>query len=68
MSYGSPEWQAWVLGEEEGIAQIKYACVIFQIGALQVFDFGRNRYENGIQTFDTANVSSPIHFSTCRIL
>lgn len=33
-----------------------------------VFDFGRNRYENGIQTFDTANVSSPIHFLTCRIL
>ncbi|KAI0260235.1 Aldo/keto reductase [Gloeopeniophorella convolvens] len=40
MSYGSPEWQKWVLGEEEGIAQIKFA------------------YENGIQTFDTANVYS----------
>ncbi|KAI0051426.1 Aldo/keto reductase [Auriscalpium vulgare] len=40
MSYGSPEWQPWVLGEEEGIAQIKFA------------------YENGIQTFDTADVYS----------
>jgi hypothetical protein len=28
MSYGTPEWQKWVLGEEEGIAQIKFACVI----------------------------------------
>ena len=25
MSYGSPEWQSWVLGEEEGIAHIKAA-------------------------------------------
>lgn len=40
MSYGTPEWQKWVLGEEEGIGQIKFA------------------YENGIQTFDTANVYS----------
>ncbi|KAI0252105.1 Aldo keto reductase [Lactifluus subvellereus] len=40
MSYGTPEWQTWVLEEEEGIAQIKFA------------------YENGIQTFDTANVYS----------
>jgi hypothetical protein len=27
MSYGSPEWQAWVLPEEESIKQIKAACV-----------------------------------------
>ena len=27
MSYGTPEWSPWVLGEEEGIAQIKFACV-----------------------------------------
>ena len=39
MSYGGPEWQEWVLGEEEAIKHIKYA------------------YEQGIQTFDTANVS-----------
>ncbi|KAI0669361.1 aryl-alcohol dehydrogenase [Trametes maxima] len=40
MSYGSPGWQEWVLGEEEAIKHIKYA------------------YDNGIQTFDTANVYS----------
>ena len=28
MSYGSPEWQAWVLPEEESIKHIKAACVI----------------------------------------
>ena len=27
MSYGTAEWSPWVLGEEEGIAQIKFACV-----------------------------------------
>jgi hypothetical protein len=30
MSYGTPDWQSWVLGEEEGITQIKFACVYFQ--------------------------------------
>ena len=25
MSYGSPDWQNWVLPEEEGIKHIKYA-------------------------------------------
>lgn len=40
MSYGNPEWRKWVLGEAEGIEQIKFA------------------YENGIQTFDTANIYS----------
>ncbi|KAH9890411.1 Aldo/keto reductase [Cubamyces lactineus] len=40
MSYGSPEWQGWVLGEEEALKHIKYA------------------YDQGIQTFDTANVYS----------
>ena len=40
MSYGTPEWQPWVLGEDEGIAQIKFACVIhLQIGR-GYFDFG----------------------------
>jgi len=28
MSYGSPEWQDWVLGEEEGIKHIK--AYVFQ--------------------------------------
>lgn len=27
MSYGSPEWQDWVLGEEESIKHIKFAYV-----------------------------------------
>jgi len=40
MSYGNPEWRKWMLSEEEGIEQIKFA------------------YENGIQTFDTANMYS----------
>ena len=25
MSYGSPEWQGWVLNEEESLKHIKYA-------------------------------------------
>jgi aryl-alcohol dehydrogenase-like predicted oxidoreductase len=25
MSYGTPEWQGWVLGEEEGLEHIKAA-------------------------------------------
>ena len=28
MSYGSPEWQGWVLKEEEGLKHIKAACVL----------------------------------------
>ena len=27
MSYGSPEWQGWVLPEEEAIKHIKFAFV-----------------------------------------
>ena len=27
MSYGTPEWQDWVLPEEEAIKHIKFACV-----------------------------------------
>lgn len=27
MSYGSPEWQNWVLPEEEAVKQIKFAYV-----------------------------------------
>ena len=29
MSYGSPEWQNWVLPEEEAIKHIKFAYVIY---------------------------------------
>ncbi len=28
MSYGSPEWQSWVLPEEEAIKHIKFAYVL----------------------------------------
>ena len=27
MSYGSPQWQDWILPEEEAIKHIKFACV-----------------------------------------
>jgi hypothetical protein len=27
MSYGNPEWRKWMLSEEEGIEQIKFAYV-----------------------------------------
>ncbi|THH12678.1 hypothetical protein EW146_g7470 [Bondarzewia mesenterica] len=43
MSYGSPEWQPWVLGEEEGIKQIKFA---YDAG-IQSFDTA-NVYSNGV--------------------
>ncbi|CAE6443621.1 unnamed protein product [Rhizoctonia solani] len=43
MSYGSPEWQGWVLGEEEGIKHIKAA---YDLG-IQTFDTA-NVYSNGL--------------------
>ncbi|KZP13276.1 Aldo/keto reductase [Athelia psychrophila] len=42
MSYGSPEWQSWILGEEEGIAHIKAA---YDAG-INTFDTA-NVYSNG---------------------
>jgi hypothetical protein len=60
MSYGTPEWQEWILGEEEGIAQIKFAYVPAKFEVfrrLSQAQFTSSSYENGIQTFDTANVS-----------
>ncbi|KAJ7063379.1 aryl-alcohol dehydrogenase [Mycena amicta] len=42
MSYGTPEWQSWVLGEEEGIQHIKEA---FDAG-INTFDTA-NVYSNG---------------------
>ncbi|KAL1947054.1 hypothetical protein VTO73DRAFT_14015 [Trametes versicolor] len=42
MSYGSPEWQQWVLGEEEGINHIKFA---YEHG-ITTFDTA-NVYSNG---------------------
>lgn len=60
MSYGSPEWQDWVLGEEDGIKHIKFAWVV---GAFSARSFHRNRFgvdrlDNGINTFDTSNAYS----------
>jgi len=58
MSYGTPEWQPWVLPEEESLAHIKAASVVFRIisgntcSPLSV----PWRYDAGINTFDTANV------------
>ncbi|KAL1726648.1 NADP-dependent oxidoreductase domain-containing protein [Schizophyllum commune] len=43
MSYGSPEWQAWVLPEEEGIKHIKAA---YDAG-INTFDTA-NVYSNGL--------------------
>lgn len=43
MSYGSPEWQGWVLGEEEGLKHIKAA---YDLG-IQTFDTA-NIYSNGL--------------------
>ncbi|KAG9090333.1 hypothetical protein FRC06_001124 [Ceratobasidium sp. 370] len=43
MSYGTPEWNEWVLGEEEGIKHIKAA---YDAG-IQTFDTA-NVYSNGL--------------------
>lgn len=43
MSYGSPEWRAWVLPEEEGIKHIKAA---YDVG-INTFDTA-NVYSNGV--------------------
>jgi len=42
MSYGDPEWQGWVLGEEESLKHIKYA---YDAG-INTFDTA-NVYSNG---------------------
>ncbi|TFK70255.1 aryl-alcohol dehydrogenase [Pluteus cervinus] len=42
MSYGSPKWQSWVLGEEEALKHIKYA---YDAG-IQTFDTA-DVYSNG---------------------
>ncbi|OJT05001.1 Versiconal hemiacetal acetate reductase [Trametes pubescens] len=43
MSYGDPRWQEWVLGEEEGIKQIKF---VYEHG-ITTFDTA-NVYSNGL--------------------
>ncbi len=56
MTYGSPEWQKWVLGKEEGIAHIKAAYVVSPSRDASLIWF---RYDAGINAFDTANASLP---------
>lgn len=56
MSYGTPQWQGWVLPEEEAIKHIKFACVysaFLFVDDVLTMPFS---YDHGIQTFDTANV------------
>ena len=59
MQYGTSDWQDWVLGEEEAIKHIKYACVLpfsLTISLTPTSIYVIHRYDAGIQTFDTANV------------
>ncbi|QRW01648.1 aldo/keto reductase family protein [Ceratobasidium sp. AG-Ba] len=56
MSYGSPEWQGWVLGEEEGIKHIKAA---YDLG-IQTFDTA-NVYSNGASEIIWEKQSSNIN-------
>lgn len=57
MSYGSPDWQNWVLPEKEAIEHIKFAYVLYlDVHTVTVVDRYRS-YDAGINTFDTANVS-----------
>lgn len=57
MSYGSQEWQAWALGEEEASKHIKaaYVCILSDVVQSNI-TYVRCRYDAGIQTFDTADV------------
>ncbi|RPD71323.1 Aldo/keto reductase [Lentinus tigrinus ALCF2SS1-7] len=50
MSYGSPEWQSWVLPEEEAIKHIKFA---YDHG-IQTFDTA-NVYSNGLSEIILGN-------------
>lgn len=43
MSYGDPRWQEWVLGEEEGIKQIKFAYVLCLPGCATSSSVGLTR-------------------------
>jgi len=62
MSYGDPNWQSWVLPEEEGIKQIKAAYVSLHDyqkrppqNHIQLYS-----YDAGINAFDIANVNYPL--------
>lgn len=55
MSYGTPEWESWVLGEEESLKMIK-AAYVFRFAYLVSQYTAMNSYDAGINAFDTANV------------
>ena len=67
MSYGDTRWQEWVLPEEEAIKHIKYAYVYVERYTPACIDLkplpllALIRYEHGITTFDTANVSTTFY-------
>ena len=57
MSYGTPEWESWILGEDESLKMIKAAYVCRFTYFWDVFSpFSTHSYDAGINTFDTANV------------
>ncbi len=70
MQYGDTDWQQWVIDdEEEAFKHIKFACVVFALVTppiLGVLTF-TYRYEAGITTFDTADVSGPSGISQPHI-
>jgi hypothetical protein len=57
MQYGSPEWQGWVLGEEQAMEHIKaaYDALLLRYPVFCLIT-ASCRYDAGIQTFDTADV------------
>ncbi len=66
MSYGDPNWEKWVLGEEEGMKHIKFACVVCACQGIDLVltlpaSGALCRYDHGITTFDTADVSTLLH-------
>lgn len=59
MSYGSPDWQSWVLGEEEGTYDWRiYARSDLLTPLLSGLEHIKAAYDLGINAFDTANVYS----------
>lgn len=59
MSYGSPNWQGWVLPEDEAIKHIKFAYDVSQWLVTSCILTCRS-YDHGITTFDTANVRTTV--------
>lgn len=56
MSYGTPEWQDWVLPEDEGLKHIKARLLSAVYGNAGLISVYQVAYDAGINTFDTANV------------